>query len=106
MTSTLLDYEDPPTAIFAGSDTQAIGALDAARAHGISVPEDLSVIGYDNIRDAKYLNLTTIAQPLFESGFEGARLLLRILKEKPTKVQEISMDLELIERATTAPPLS
>lgn len=106
MTSTLLKYKDPPTAIFAGSDTQAIGALDAARERGISVPEELSVIGYDNIRDAEYLNLTTIAQPLFESGFEGARLLLKILQERPTEIQEITMDLELIERATTAPPLT
>ncbi len=104
MTKKLLDLKDPPTAIFAASDTQAIGALDTARQRGISIPEELSVIGYDNIRDAEYLNLTTIAQPLFESGFEGARLLLKILKEKPTDVQELSMELELIERATTAPP--
>ncbi|MCB2179965.1 LacI family transcriptional regulator [bacterium] len=106
MAHALLKLKDPPTAIFAASDTQAIGVLDAAQELGISVPEELSVIGYDNIRDAEYLNLTTIAQPLFESGFEGARLLLKILKEQPDEVQEISMDLELIERATTAPPLN
>lgn len=105
MANDLLTMQTPPTAIFAASDTQAIGVLDAARELGLSVPEELSVIGYDNIRDAEYLNLTTIAQPLFESGFEGARLLLKILKEQPNEIQEISMDLELIERATTAPPL-
>lgn len=104
MARALLNLKDPPTAIFAASDTQAIGVLDAASEMGISIPEELSVIGYDNIRDAEYLNLTTIAQPLFESGYEGARLLLRILKERPKEVQEISMDLDLIERATTAPP--
>jgi DNA-binding LacI/PurR family transcriptional regulator len=104
MAHTILALEDPPTAIFAGSDTQAIGVLDAARERGLSVPEELSVIGYDNIRDAEYLNLSTIAQPLFESGFEGARLLLSILKNPSDQIQEISMDLELIERGTTAPP--
>lgn len=106
MAEALLDSDDPPTAIFAASDTQAIGVLDTARNRNISVPEQLSVIGYDNIRDSEYLNLTTIAQPLFESGFEGARLLLSILKESSDEVKELKMSLELIERATTAPPMS
>ncbi|HKJ28024.1 MAG TPA: LacI family DNA-binding transcriptional regulator, partial [Anaerolineales bacterium] len=89
MAHTILSLDDPPTAIFAGSDTQAIGVLDAARELGLRVPEDLSVIGYDNIRDAEYLNLTTIAQPLFESGFEGARLLLSILDNPTDQIHEI-----------------
>lgn len=104
MTRQLLNLDDPPTAIFAGSDTQAIGVLDAAREHNVRIPQDLSVIGYDNIRDAEYLNLTTIAQPLFESGYEGARLLLSLIETPREEVQEVSMELELIERGTTAPP--
>ncbi len=104
MTRKLLDLDDPPTAIFAGSDTQAIGVLDAAQDCGIKVPDQLSVIGYDNIRDAEYLNLTTIAQPLFESGYEGARLLISILENPQPNVQEIKMSLQLIDRGTTAPP--
>ena len=104
MTRKLLDLDDPPTAIFAGSDTQAIGVLDAAQDCGIKVPDQLSVIGYDNIRDAEYLNLTTIAQPLFESGYEGARLLISLLENPQPDVQEIKMSLQLIDRGTTAPP--
>jgi DNA-binding LacI/PurR family transcriptional regulator len=104
MARQLLTMDERPTAIFAGSDTQAIGVLDAARELGIAVPEELSVIGYDNIRDAEYLNLTTISQPLFESGYEGARLLLSLLAEPRDEIQVISMSLELIERGTTAPP--
>lgn len=72
----LLSLDDPPTAIFAGCDTQAIGVLDTAHAMGIRVPEDLSLIGYDGIRDAEYLNLTTIEQHLFNSGIEGVQLLI------------------------------
>lgn len=100
----MLAYPDRPTAIFAGSDTQAIGVLDAAAQLNLSVPGDLSIIGYDDIRDAEYLKLTTIKQPLFESGFEGAKLLLKILENPNGKTQEIRMPLEVIERATTAPP--
>ena len=104
MSDSLLNLENPPTAIFAASDTQAIGVLDSARNLNMSVPDDLSVIGYDNIRDAEYLNLTTIAQPLFESGFEGARLLLSILEEPADDIKEIKMSLRLIKRGTTSPP--
>ena len=103
MAQELLTYDDPPTAIFAGSDTQAIGVLDAAKELGIKVPEQLSVIGYDNIRDAEYLNLTTISQPLFTSGFEGAKLLLSILAEPSDEIHAIDLPLELIERSTTGP---
>jgi DNA-binding LacI/PurR family transcriptional regulator len=102
----LLTLDTPPTAIFAGSDTQAIGVLDAAQELGIAVPEQLSVIGYDNIRDAEYMNLTTIAQPLFESGYQGANLLLSLLKKPKTEPQELVLSLKLIERSTTAPPNS
>jgi DNA-binding LacI/PurR family transcriptional regulator len=103
MAHRLLTLDDPPTAIFAASDTQAIGVMDAARELSLSIPGNLSVIGYDNIRDAELLNLTTIAQPLFESGYEGARLLLSIIEEPQDQAQEITMSLELLDRGTTAP---
>jgi DNA-binding LacI/PurR family transcriptional regulator len=97
----LLSIEDPPSAIFAGSDTQAIGVLDAAQDLGMRVPEDLSVIGYDGIRDAEYLGLTTIEQPLFDSGVEGINLLIQIIENKPGEIQQISMPLNLVQRKTT-----
>ena len=99
----LLQMDDPPTAIFAGSDTQAIGVLDAAREMDIKVPEELSVIGYDGIRDAEYMNLTTIEQPLFDSGVEGVNLLISMIENPSQDIHEIRMPLKLHVRGTTAP---
>ena len=80
MAAKLLAMPDPPTAIVADSDTQAFGALEAARAAGCRVPEDLSLIGYDDIDMAEVLGLTTIRQLLFESGRLGMELLLDLLQ--------------------------
>ena len=73
----LLARDPRPTAVFASSDVQAIGVLEAAQAAGVPVPEELSVIGFDNVEAAGYTGLTTVAQPLEESGALGAALLLR-----------------------------
>lgn len=101
----LLSLRDAPTAIFAASDTHAIGVLKAAHELGIRVPEELSVIGYDGIRDAEYLDLTTVQQPLFDSGVESANILLASLVEPPDFPLEVTLPTELIVRGTTAPPL-
>ena len=63
-------------AIFTASDTQALGVIAAARELGLHVPDDLSVIGYDDIEAADYVGLTTVRQQLFESGRRGAEILL------------------------------
>ena len=99
----LFDQSPPPTAIFAASDTQALGVLAAAREAGYHVPEDLSVVGYDDVETAHYLGLTTIHQPLVDSGIEGISLLMKILagEEVPN---EIRLPLSLVVRQTTAPP--
>ena len=73
----MLATPERPTAVFAASDTQALGVMSAAHDAGIHVPDDLSVIGYDDIEMADYIGLTTIRQQLFESGRRGAELLLR-----------------------------
>ena len=73
----LLAQSPRPTAVFASSDVQAIGVLEAAQAAGVPVPEQLSVIGFDNVEAAGYTGLTTVAQPLEEIGSLGADLLLR-----------------------------
>jgi DNA-binding LacI/PurR family transcriptional regulator len=100
----LLRMPDRPTAIFAASDTQALGVLEAARALGIRVPEDLSVIGFDDIEIASYAGLTTIRQPLFESGRRGAELLLAALAGNPPPARVETLQLDLIVRGTTRPP--
>jgi DNA-binding LacI/PurR family transcriptional regulator len=75
----LLSLRRRPTAIFAASDVQAFGVLDAAARAGLAVPEDLSVIGFDDIELASAIGLTTVRQPLRESGRAGATLLLAAL---------------------------
>ena len=101
----LLTLPDPPTAIFAGCDTQAIGVLDTAREMGLRVPGDLSVVGYDGIRDAEYLNLTTVEQHLFTSGVEGVKLLLELLGQKTTDSCQENISIELTMRGTAGPPI-
>lgn len=104
----LLSLPERPTAIFAGSDTQALGILEAARALGIQVPHDLSIVGYDDIEIAAHLELTTIRQPLFDTGWRGVQLLLNYMDESNRTVEPVSelLPIELIVRGTTAPPQS
>jgi DNA-binding LacI/PurR family transcriptional regulator len=97
----LLESADPPTALFASSDMQAVGALEGAEAVGATVPDDLSVVGYDDIELARYAGLTTVAQPLEESGAHGAALLLGLLAGAPVAGRQLPV--ELIVRSTTGP---
>ncbi len=99
----LLSLPEPPTAIFAASDTQAIGVIQAARERGLEVPEDLSVIGYDDIDLAEFLHLTTIHQPLFASGVEAVELLMDAIEHPEMPPREIRPYLRLVTRQTTAP---
>ncbi len=100
----ILNLGDPPTAIFAASDTQAIGVMEAARKMGMNVPRDLSVVGYDDIELAEHMGLTTIRQPLFESGAEGVRLLLQVIADQAAAPETIRLPTELVKRRTTARP--
>jgi DNA-binding LacI/PurR family transcriptional regulator len=100
----LLTLPEPPTAIFAASDTQAMGALEAARDLGLLVPQELSVIGFDDIDVAEYLGLSTVRQPLFESGSRGVDLLLAMLDGVAPAGPLEYLPLDLMPRATTAPP--
>jgi DNA-binding LacI/PurR family transcriptional regulator len=100
----LLDLDGPPTAIFAASDTQAMGVIQAARDADLRVPENLSAIGYDDIQAAKYMGLTTVRQLLFESGQRGVELLLERLESPQTEPVHKVLPTELIVRGTTASP--
>jgi len=99
----LLSLPERPTAVFAASDTQAIGVLEAARSLGIRVPAELSVIGFDDIEVAAYLGLTTVRQPLVESGRRGAQLLLDLLAGGRVAPLRELLPLELVVRGTTGP---
>lgn len=103
LTHGLLSLQQAPTAIVAASDTQAMGALEAARERGVPVPDALSIVGYDDIEIAEYLDLTTVHQPLFESGWRGIHLLFQIIQGEPTEMLG-ELPVRLVERGTTARP--
>jgi len=100
----LLDLDDPPTAIFAGSDLQALGVYDVARQRGIRIPEDLSVVGYDDIPLAEWVSprMTTVLQPLEEMGREAARLAIRLSEGPIDPTPRIELATRLIVRESTA----
>jgi DNA-binding LacI/PurR family transcriptional regulator len=98
----LLALPDRPSAIFAASDTQAMGVLTAADRCGIAVPGQLSVIGFDDIESAALLGLSTVRQPLENSGAEGARRLCALLREERVRPLRQQLALEVVHRASTA----
>lgn len=96
----MLSQPEPPTAIFAPSDTQAIGVLRAARDLGVHVPGDLAIIGFDDIEVADYIGLTTVRQPLNESGRVAVDLLLARLNDRVRPAQIVQLPLTLVQRET------
>ena len=100
----LLARDDRPTAVFAANDMSALGVLRAAAENGLRVPEDLSVIGFDDIPEARTSTppLTTLAQPLQDIGARALRMLIELLEghEVPSRVH---LPAELVVRGTTGP---
>ena len=103
-TRELLSLDEPPTAIFAASDTQARGVLEAAGFEGFDVPGDLSVVGFDDIEVAPYVGLTTVRQPLEESGRRGIECLVGALRDEGEPPAGDELELVLQVRRTTGPP--
>jgi DNA-binding LacI/PurR family transcriptional regulator len=103
LTNELLALPEPPTAIFAMSDVQALGAISAVREAGLHVPNDFSVIGFDDIEICHYVGLTTISQHLEESGRLGMSALLGKLRDEPHLMHGELPPLKLVVRQTTGP---
>jgi LacI family transcriptional regulator len=101
----LLGLDIPPTAIFASNDVMALGAMDAVRSYGLRVPEDISIMGFDDIPQAALVRpaLTTIRQPLEQMGRVATQMLLGMLKDPEKKVNRIELPTELIVRNSTQP---
>jgi LacI family xylobiose transport system transcriptional regulator len=102
----MLRLPDPPTAIFAGNDLMALGVYQAARAEHLRIPDELSVIGFDDLPVAGWVGppLTTIRQPLTEMAVTAARLVLRLANgEEPARTR-VELATELVLRESTAPP--
>jgi LacI family transcriptional regulator len=100
----LLSGQDRPTAIFAGSDQQALGVYEAARQLGLSVPRDVSVVGFDDLPIARWLPppLTTVRQPLTQMGAMAAEMLMRLVDGRALTSQRVELATELVVRESTA----
>ncbi|OHB26133.1 MAG: LacI family transcriptional regulator [Phenylobacterium sp. RIFCSPHIGHO2_01_FULL_69_31] len=103
-TLALLDGDPSLTALFCFSDEMAMGALDALRQKGLRCPQDVSLVGFDDIRFAKHLNpaLTTVAQPMEQLGQEAVRLLLDIFAGRSQDFQQVTLHHRLVVRDSTA----
>lgn len=101
----LLELDDPPTAVVAGSDDTALGVLRAAREHGLRVPDDLAVTGFDDLPVAAWLDpaLTTVRQPLAEMG-DAAVSLVHRAREGLRGPAHLELATTLVVRSSTAPP--
>ena len=102
----LLARDDRPTAIFAGSDLQALGVFDVARTLGLRVPDDLSVVGYDDLQLAQWTApaLTTVHQPLTQMAEEATRLVIRMGETELETIPRMDLATRLVVRESTAPP--
>jgi LacI family transcriptional regulator len=102
----LLHGKDRPTAIFAGNDLQALGVYQAARELRLHIPEDLSVVGFDDLPVAQWVGppLTTIRQPLVEMATAAAEMVVAMARGEPPAQPRIELATELIVRESTAPP--
>jgi len=102
----LLALPDRPTAIFAGSDLQALGVLRAARELGLHVPTDLSVVGYDNLPLTEWIGptLTTIDQPLVSMAVTATRMVVALARGEDVPLRRVDLATELVVRESTAAP--
>ncbi|WP_406313310.1 substrate-binding domain-containing protein [Streptosporangium sp. NBC_01639] len=101
----LFDLPEVPTAVFAGCDDIALGVLEAARARGLRVPEDLSIVGFDDTQVARMASppLTTVRQPLREMGGVAVRTALRLAAGERVDSHHVELATELVVRGSTAP---
>ena len=104
--ATLFDAGTPPTAIFVANDLAALGALSALAERGIRVPDDVSIVGYDNtaLAAVRYINLTTVDQPRPDMGRTAVKLLVERLTRRRDTGRTILIPPTLVVRGTTAPP--
>jgi LacI family transcriptional regulator len=102
----LLDLADPPTAVFAASDQMALGAIEALRRRGLRVPEDMSVVGFDDLPEVRWSAppLTTVRQPLSDMGKLAARAVLDLARDVAPASPRVELATELVVRASTGAP--
>ncbi len=99
----LLSLSYPPTAIFASNDQTAMGVYQVAQERGLRIPEDLSVVGFDNIVESKYMGLTTVDQFISEMGFVATQMLIKLINGEPLESQTYKMRTQLVIRSSCKP---
>ena len=104
--SAFLDLAEPPTAIFASNDVMAMGVMDAVRHRGLRIPDDISVVGFDNVPQSAVVfpSLTTVEQPLEQMGRGATQMLLRILKKRDENVGRMELPTHLVVRGSSSVP--
>jgi LacI family transcriptional regulator len=102
----LLGLPEPPTAVFAAGDQMALGAIEALRRRGLRVPQDLSVVGFDDLPEVRWSAppLTTVRRPLADMGRAAARTVLRRTRDERPDPPRVELGTDLILRSSTAPP--
>lgn len=105
-TRTLLALKNPPTAIFAANDMSAMGAYQAAQAAGVRIPQDLSVVGFDNVLESVFLNppLTTVDQSIAEMGTMAIDIMVKLLRGEQLKENLVTIPTRLVIRDSCLPP--
>lgn len=102
----LLHRPERPTAVFAASDLQAIGAMEAIRDAGLSVPDDIAVVGYNDVELAEYIGLSTVRLPTLTMGTIGVGLLVDALANAQALPARVRLEGELVVRRTSGAPRS
>jgi LacI family transcriptional regulator len=104
--SALLELPNAPTAIFASNDISAFGVMEAVREHNLRIPEDISVVGFDDIPQAAHVHppLTTVRQPLEEMGRIATRMLLEYIEDPQRPIERVELPTELVLRQSCHPP--
>ncbi len=105
-TQALLALPEPPTAIFAGSDLMAMGAYEALFEHGLRVPEDVSIVGFDDLPETRWATppLTTVRQPLTEMAGTAARMVCQLIDGERLETARLELPTPLLVRGSTAAP--
>ena len=104
--SALLELPHPPTAIFASNDVSAFGAMEAVREHGLRIPDDVSMVGFDDILQAVHVHppLTTVRQPLEEMGRTATRMLLEYIQDPQRPIERVELPTGLVIRQSCRSP--
>ncbi|WP_405590930.1 LacI family DNA-binding transcriptional regulator [Streptomyces sp. NBC_01092] len=102
----LLDLPEPPTAVFVCSDRMALGVYEALAERELSVPQDVSVVGFDDLPEARWISpaLTTVRQPLSEMAATALRLLVRMMDGEQPESTRTELSTRLVQRSSTAAP--